>query len=135
MGWPARDAAIVPGWTSPRPCMFLNLMNMMMGSDQRIIDEVEAGEDHIKAQFEKAMREENLSAPVKGAVSKVSAVPWGSRAGGLPRMFWPMSQMTPPSRVRRNLSSRRARSNWRARSPSGDRLGVYSSPSAMPLTS
>jgi uncharacterized protein (TIGR02284 family) len=54
--------------------MFLNLKNAVMGSDQGIVDEVEAGEDHIKAKFEKAMREANLSAPVKGVVSKVYAV-------------------------------------------------------------
>jgi uncharacterized protein (TIGR02284 family) len=43
------------------------------GSDQGIVDEVEAGEDHIKTKFEHAMRKEHLSAPVQEVVSKVYA--------------------------------------------------------------
>jgi uncharacterized protein (TIGR02284 family) len=54
--------------------MFLNLKNTVTGSDQGIVDEVEAGEDHIKAKFEEALQQENLSAPVKGVVNEVYAV-------------------------------------------------------------
>jgi uncharacterized protein (TIGR02284 family) len=54
--------------------MFLNLKNTVMGSDQGIVNEVEAGEDHIKAKFEEALQRENLSAPVKDVVIKVYAV-------------------------------------------------------------
>jgi uncharacterized protein (TIGR02284 family) len=54
--------------------MFLNLKNTVAGSDQGVVNEVEAGEDHIKAKFEHALRNENLPSPVKGVVSKVYAV-------------------------------------------------------------
>jgi uncharacterized protein (TIGR02284 family) len=53
--------------------MFLNLKNKMTGSDQSIVDEVEAGEDHIKAKFERALKDNSLSAPVKGVVGTVYA--------------------------------------------------------------
>lgn len=54
--------------------VFVNLKNTVTGSDESIVDEVEAGEDHIKAKFEKAMQREKLSAPVQDTVSKVYAV-------------------------------------------------------------
>lgn len=53
--------------------VFLDLKNTVTGSDQSVVSEVEAGEDHIKAKFEEAMRKEHLSAPVKGVVIKVYA--------------------------------------------------------------
>ncbi|RYE60145.1 MAG: PA2169 family four-helix-bundle protein, partial [Oxalobacteraceae bacterium] len=42
--------------------MFLNLKSMVTGQDEKaIIDEVEAGEDHIKAKYEDAIRDTELS--------------------------------------------------------------------------
>ena len=54
--------------------LFLNLKNAVTGSDQGVVNEVEAGEDHIKAKFETALERENLPAPVKGVVAKLYAV-------------------------------------------------------------
>jgi uncharacterized protein (TIGR02284 family) len=54
--------------------MFLNLKNTVTGSDQGIVNEIESGEDHIKAKFEEAMRQHTLSVPVKDAVIKAYAV-------------------------------------------------------------
>ena len=53
--------------------MFVNLKNAMTGSEQGIVDAVEAGEDHVKAKFEAALQHEQLSAPVKGIVSRLYA--------------------------------------------------------------
>lgn len=40
---------------------FMNLKDALMGSDDKaIVDEVERGEDHIKAKFEAALRDEGL---------------------------------------------------------------------------
>ena len=49
--------------------MFLNLKHIVTGSDLGIVNEVEAGEDHIKTKYEDALSQEYLSAPVRGAVS------------------------------------------------------------------
>ena len=54
--------------------MFLNLKNSVTGSDQTIVDEVEAGEDHIKARFEEALRPQILSASLQEAVTTVYGV-------------------------------------------------------------
>ncbi len=54
--------------------VFLNLKNAVIGSDQGVVDEVEAGEDHIKAKFEAALQHENLSAPVKIVVARLYTV-------------------------------------------------------------
>jgi uncharacterized protein (TIGR02284 family) len=44
---------------------FLNLKSAVTGHDDKaIINEVEAGEDHIKAKFEEALEDTELSAPV-----------------------------------------------------------------------
>ena len=51
--------------------VFFNLRNSMAGSDQSIIDEVEAGEDHIKAKFEAALTGEELPPAVKAMVTRV----------------------------------------------------------------
>ena len=51
--------------------IFFNLRNSMAGSDQSIIDEVEAGEDHIKAMFEAALTGEELPPAVKAVVATV----------------------------------------------------------------
>ena len=41
--------------------VFLNLRHAVAGGDKAVIDEVEAGEDHIKAKFEDAMANSELS--------------------------------------------------------------------------
>lgn len=49
--------------------MFLNLKNVVTGEDEKaIIDEVEEGEDHIKAKFVKAMGDKDLSPDVKRTI-------------------------------------------------------------------
>jgi len=41
--------------------MFLNLRNSMSSDDTTIVDQVEAGEDHIKHKFEDALRDREVS--------------------------------------------------------------------------
>jgi len=49
--------------------VFLNLKSTVMGkNDKAIIDEVEAGEDHIKAKFEDALVDRELSPAVKSVI-------------------------------------------------------------------
>jgi uncharacterized protein (TIGR02284 family) len=50
--------------------VFLNLKSIVTGHDDKaIINEVEAGEDHIKAKFEDALKDRNLSAAVQQLVA------------------------------------------------------------------
>jgi uncharacterized protein (TIGR02284 family) len=51
--------------------IFFNRRNTMAGSDQNIIDEVEAGENHIKAKFESALAAEELPTGVKAVATRV----------------------------------------------------------------
>jgi uncharacterized protein (TIGR02284 family) len=53
--------------------MFLSLTTSFGGSDQSVVDEVERGEDHIKAKFESALQKENLPAPIKATIAKAYA--------------------------------------------------------------
>ena len=48
--------------------MFLKLRDNVTKSDESVIDEVERGEDFIKAKYEAALEDEELSASVKDAV-------------------------------------------------------------------
>ncbi|HEV2675012.1 MAG TPA: PA2169 family four-helix-bundle protein [Aliidongia sp.] len=48
--------------------VFLNLKTAVGGSDQGVVNEVEAGEDHIKAKYEKALADTDLSAPVRDLI-------------------------------------------------------------------
>lgn len=51
--------------------MFVNLKSVVTGQDEKaIIDEVERGEDHIKAKFDKAMDDTELSPEVKHTISE-----------------------------------------------------------------
>jgi uncharacterized protein (TIGR02284 family) len=50
--------------------VFLNLKNALAGSDQSIVNEVEAGEDHIKAKYETALSDRELSVPVRDLVTR-----------------------------------------------------------------
>lgn len=49
--------------------MFVSLKSSLAGSDESVVNEVERGEDHIKAKFEAALKEETLPAPVKAAIA------------------------------------------------------------------
>lgn len=54
--------------------MFLNLKSVVTGQDEKaIIDEVEKGEDHIKAKFDKAMGDNELSPETKHTISECYA--------------------------------------------------------------
>jgi uncharacterized protein (TIGR02284 family) len=49
--------------------MFVNLKAAVAGQDkQAIVNEVERGEDHIKAKYEDALKDEALSSPVRAAI-------------------------------------------------------------------
>lgn len=51
--------------------VFLNLKSVITGKDDKaIINEVEAGEDHIKAKFEDAIRDTELSAGVRALIEE-----------------------------------------------------------------
>lgn len=53
--------------------MFLSLKNTVLGSDQSVVDEVEAGEDHIKAKFEDALDSPELLLASKSAIQAAYA--------------------------------------------------------------
>jgi uncharacterized protein (TIGR02284 family) len=54
--------------------MFLKLRDSVTGgSDESVIDEVERGEDFIKAKYEEALQDEELSAEVRNAVAQAYA--------------------------------------------------------------
>src|SRR5947209_4572375 len=53
--------------------MFLSLKSSLGGDDQSVVDEVERGEDHIKAKFEAALKDENLPAPIKATLARAYA--------------------------------------------------------------
>ncbi|HEY4344186.1 MAG TPA: PA2169 family four-helix-bundle protein [Parvibaculum sp.] len=50
--------------------VFLNLKNSVTGDDQSVINEVERGEDHIKAKYEDALKDSSLSATVKETIAR-----------------------------------------------------------------
>jgi uncharacterized protein (TIGR02284 family) len=51
--------------------MFVNLKAAITGrDDQAVVNEVERGEDHIKAKFEDALKDENLSPEVHAAIER-----------------------------------------------------------------
>ncbi|PSJ19970.1 hypothetical protein CVH10_20060, partial [Halomonas sp. ND22Bw] len=53
--------------------MFLDLKAKVTGQDDKaIIDEVERGEDHIKAKFDDALAKEDLSPEVRAAIAKAN---------------------------------------------------------------
>jgi uncharacterized protein (TIGR02284 family) len=49
---------------------FLSVKTALGGSDEGVVKEVEAGEDHIKAKYEKAMTDQELSAPVRDLIGR-----------------------------------------------------------------
>jgi uncharacterized protein (TIGR02284 family) len=54
--------------------MFLNLRHAVAGGDQAVIDDVEAGEDHIKAKFEDALADTELSAATRQIIEDAYAI-------------------------------------------------------------
>jgi uncharacterized protein (TIGR02284 family) len=50
--------------------MFLNLKSAVSGRDQDVINEVEIGEDYIKARYETALKENCMSASVKAVIAE-----------------------------------------------------------------
>ncbi|WBH17855.1 PA2169 family four-helix-bundle protein [Sphingomonas radiodurans] len=59
--------------------VFLDLKAAVTGQDDKaIVNEVERGEDHIKAKFESAMQDNELSAATKSAIGSA----WGSVKSG-----------------------------------------------------
>ena len=49
--------------------LFVNLKAAVVGQDkQAVVNEVERGEDHIKAKFEDALKDNELSQPVRAAI-------------------------------------------------------------------
>lgn len=54
--------------------MFLNLRNSMSSDDVAIVDQVEAGEDHIKHKFEDAIRDSEISPAVKSVIERAYTV-------------------------------------------------------------
>jgi uncharacterized protein (TIGR02284 family) len=64
-GKPAEDGTIAGGAHR----LFLDLKSLVTGHDDKaIINEVEAGEDHIKAEFEDALQEKTLSPAVRARI-------------------------------------------------------------------
>ena len=53
--------------------MFTGLRNSISGGDTVVVDEVERGEDHIKAKFEDAMKDGDLSQPTRTAIEQAYA--------------------------------------------------------------
>ena len=54
--------------------MFLNLRNSMSSDEVTVIDQVEAGEDHIKHKFEDARADRDVSQPVLLVIEQAYAV-------------------------------------------------------------
>jgi uncharacterized protein (TIGR02284 family) len=66
-GKPEEDGTILAGAHR----MFLNLKSAVTGKDEKaIVDEVEQGEDHIKAKFEKAMKDNDVSLEVNRTINE-----------------------------------------------------------------
>jgi uncharacterized protein (TIGR02284 family) len=65
-GTPEDDGTILAGAHR----MFLNLRNSMSSDDTTIVDQVEAGEDHIKHKFEDAQRDNELSPAAKADIDE-----------------------------------------------------------------
>ena len=50
--------------------VFINLRHAIAGGDVAVIDEVEAGEDHIKAKFEDAMEDRDVSPATQAIIAE-----------------------------------------------------------------
>jgi uncharacterized protein (TIGR02284 family) len=54
--------------------MFLNLRNSMSSDDTTVVDQVEAGEDHIKHKFEDAQRDNELSPATRADIDEAYVI-------------------------------------------------------------
>jgi uncharacterized protein (TIGR02284 family) len=54
--------------------LFLNLRNSMSSDDTTVVDQVEAGEDHIKHKFEDAQRDNDVSPAVKATIDEAYVI-------------------------------------------------------------
>ena len=54
--------------------MFLNLRNSMSSDEIAIVDQVEAGEDHIKHKFEDAQRDRDVSPTTMAAINEAYVI-------------------------------------------------------------
>lgn len=54
--------------------LFLDLRNSMSSDDVAVVDQVEAGEDHIKRKFEDAIRDTDISPAVKAIIEDAYAI-------------------------------------------------------------
>jgi len=61
---------------------FVNLKDSLTKGDEAVINEVEAGEDHIKHRFEKALGDTDVDAPTRAAIEKA----WTSVKSGHDQM-------------------------------------------------
>jgi len=50
--------------------VFVSIRDSLSKGDESVVDEVERGEDHIKAKFEKAIRDGDLSTPVRSTIEQ-----------------------------------------------------------------
>jgi uncharacterized protein (TIGR02284 family) len=69
-GTPEEDGTMLAGAHR----MFLNLRHSMSSDDVTIVDQVEAGEDHIKHKFEDAIVDKDVSPPVKAVIEQAYEV-------------------------------------------------------------
>jgi uncharacterized protein (TIGR02284 family) len=69
-GTPEDDGTLLAGAHR----MFLNLRNSMSSDDVAIIDQVEAGEDHIKHKFEDALADREISTPVQMVIDQAYVI-------------------------------------------------------------
>ncbi|WBO21517.1 PA2169 family four-helix-bundle protein [Sphingomonas abietis] len=65
-GEPESDGTLLAGAHR----LFLNLRNSMSSDDTTIVDQVEAGEDHIKHKFEDAQRDKELSPATRADIDR-----------------------------------------------------------------
>ena len=73
--------------------IFFDLRDAMAGSDQSILDEVETGEDHVKAKFEAALASGGLPPSVREVVSRIHATIRADQ--GQTRQLKPLLSPTP----------------------------------------
>jgi uncharacterized protein (TIGR02284 family) len=50
--------------------VFMNLKHALTGSDEGVVNAIEAGEDRLKGQYEKALVDDGISAPVRDLVQR-----------------------------------------------------------------
>jgi uncharacterized protein (TIGR02284 family) len=53
--------------------VFVNLRHSLSKGDTAVVDEVERGEDHIKAKFEDALKDNDVTAPTKQVITDAYA--------------------------------------------------------------